>query len=207
MELSVTLIIVAITVLVSLAAFNNHDLTNQLIFSPYQAKHQNQWWRAITHGFIHADHMHLFFNMYVLYNFGDLIEQTLIYIYGPTTGMLYFIGMYVGGLLFATIPSMRKHSDNPMYRSLGASGAVSTVLFAFIIFYPSEKLSLLLIPIGIPAYIFGALYLAFETYSNKNGRTNIAHDAHIAGAIFGILYVIALDFDNLSRFLSQIGIV
>ncbi|MCT4582452.1 MAG: rhomboid family intramembrane serine protease [Flavobacteriales bacterium] len=206
MELSVTLVIVAITVLVSLAAFNNQDLTNQLIFSPYQAKHQNEWWRAITHGFIHADHMHLFFNMYVLYNFGDLIEQTLIYIYGSTTGMLYFVGMYVGGLLFATLPSMRKHSDNPMYRSLGASGAVSTVLFAFIIYYPSEKLSLLFIPIGIPAYIFGALYLAFETYSNKNGRTNIAHDAHIAGALFGVLYVIVLDFDNLARFVSQIGI-
>jgi membrane associated rhomboid family serine protease len=206
MEISVTLIIVAITVLVSFVAFNNDELSQKLIFSPYQAKQHNEWWRAITHGFIHADHMHLFFNMYVLYVFGDLIESTLKFIYGPTSGALYFIGMYIGGLIFATLPSLKKHSENPMYRSLGASGAVSTVLFAFIMYYPLEKLSLLFIPIGIPAFIFGALYLAFETYSNKNGRANIAHDAHIAGALFGLLYVSAIDFSNLTNFFAQIGL-
>ena len=206
MEISVTLVIVAITVLVSFAAFNNEELTRQLIFSPYQAKHQNEWWRTITHGFIHADHMHLFFNMYVLYNFGGLIEDTLIYIYGSTIGIIYYLGMYLGGLIFATLPSLRKHSDNPMYRSLGASGAVSTVLFAFVLYYPLEKLGLLFIPIGIPAFIFGGLYLAFETYSNKNGRSNIAHDAHIAGALFGLVYVSVLDFSNVTNFFNQIGL-
>ena len=206
MELSVTLVIVAITVLVSFAAFNNDELLNKLIFSPYQAKHQNEWWRAITHGFIHGDHMHLFFNMYVFYNFGELIEGTLKYYYGSFSGSLFFIGLYVGGLLFATLPSLTKHADNPIYRSLGASGAVSSVLFAFIIYYPSEKLSLLFIPIGIPAYIFGLLYLAFETYSNKKGRANIAHDAHIAGAIFGLIYIVAIDFNNLTNFFNQIGL-
>jgi membrane associated rhomboid family serine protease len=205
MEISVTLVIVAITVLVSFAAFNNDDLRHKLIFSPYQAKHQNEWWRTITHGFIHADHMHLFFNMYVLYNFGELIEETLKYHFGSFNGMVYYIGLYLGGLIFATLPSLRKHSDDPIYRSLGASGAVSAVLFAFIMFYPSEKLFLLFIPIGIPAYIVGLLYLAFETYSNKKGRSNIAHDAHIAGAIFGLLYIVILDFDNLSNFFNQIG--
>jgi membrane associated rhomboid family serine protease len=144
--------------------------------------------------------------MYVLYNFGGLIEDTLVYVYGTTTGIIYYIGMYVGGLIFATLPSLRKHSDNPMYRSLGASGAVSTVLFAFVMYYPLEKLSLLFIPIGIPAFIFGALYLAFETYSNKKGRSNIAHDAHIAGAIFGVVYVVAIDFNNLTNFIAQIGL-
>lgn len=205
MDISVTLVIVAITVLVSFAAFNNDELRNKLIFSPYQAKHQKEWWRAITHGFIHADHMHLFFNMYVLYNFGELIEETLQYNYGSLNGSIFYLGLYLGGLIFATLPSLSKHSDNPVYRSLGASGAVSSVLFAFIIFYPSEKLSLLFIPIGIPAYIFGLLYLAFESYSNKKGRSNIAHDAHIAGAIFGLIYIVVLDFDNLSNFFNQIG--
>lgn len=208
MELSVTLVIIIITVLVSFASFNNHDLTSKLIFSPYQAKHQNEWWRAITHGFIHADHMHLFFNMFVLYNFGRAVEYKLIEFYGETVGALYFIALYIGGLLFATLPSVRKHSDNPIYRSLGASGAVSAVLFAYIVLLPLARLTLIFIPIpgGVPAYIVGALYLAFETYSNKNGRSNIAHDAHIAGAIFGILYIIALDLDNLTRFLTQLGI-
>lgn len=206
MELSVTLIIIIITVLVSFASFNNSDLTSKLIFSPYLAKHQNEWWRVITHGFIHADHMHLFFNMYVLYSFGNIVELKLNFVYGDTLGMLYYIGLYIGGLLFATLPSIKKHSDDPSYRSLGASGAVSSVLFAFIIFYPLEKLYLLFIPIGIPGFVFGALYLAFETYSNKNRSTNIAHDAHIAGAIFGAVYIIALDFDNLASFLAQLGI-
>ena len=207
MEISVTLVIVALTVLVSFAAFNNDELRNQLIFSPYQVKHQNEWWRTITHGFIHADHMHLIFNMYVLYNFGRLVEGTLTYHYGETTGMIYYIGMYIGGLIFATLPSIKKHSDNPLYRSLGASGAVSTVLFAYIILYPLRELGLLFIPnVGIPAFIVGILYLAFETYSNKNGRSNIAHDAHIAGALFGIVYVVAIDFSNLTSFLHQIGL-
>lgn len=206
MEMSVTLVIVALTVLVSFASFNNNELTQKLIFSPYQAKHHNEWWRAITHGFIHGDHIHLFFNMYVLYNFGGLIEYTLIYHFGLVSGIIYYLGLYLGGLIFATLPSLRKHSDTPIYRSLGASGAVSSVLFAFIVYYPSEKLFLLFIPIGIPAYIFGVLYLAFETYSNKNGRANIAHDAHIAGAIFGLLYVIIIDLRNLTNFLAQIGL-
>lgn len=206
MNLSITLIIVAINVIVSLSAFNNQILKEQLIFSPYIVKHKKEWWRFITHAFIHADYLHLFFNMYVLYNFGELIENTLIYLYGNTSGSLYYIAMYLGGILFATIPSMRKHSDNIYYKSLGASGAVSSVLFAFIIFYPLQKLSLLFIPIGIPAFIFGALYIAFETYSNKKGRTNIAHDAHIAGAIFGVLYVCAIDINNLSRFIDKIGL-
>ena len=207
MELSVTLVIIIITVLISFASFNNQELTSKLIFSPYQAKHQNEWWRAITHGFIHADHMHLIFNMYVLYSFGNIVELKLNFDYGDTLGMLYYVGLYIGGLLFATLPSVRKHSDNPIYRSLGASGAVSSVLFAFIIFFPLQDLQFIFIPfIDIPAYIIGALYLAFETYSNKNGRSNIAHDAHIAGAIFGIVYIIALDFDNLTNLLAQLGI-
>lgn len=204
MEITVTLVIVAITVLVSFAAFNNEELKDQLIFSPYQAKHQNEWWRAITHGFIHADHMHLLFNMYVLYWAGNRVEFIFQGAFGNINGSIYYLGLYVGGLVFATLPSLRKHSDSPVYRSLGASGAVSAVLFAFIILRPNTELLVLLV-IPMPAFIFGGLYLAFETYSNKNGRSNIAHDAHIAGALFGIIYVVAIDFNNFTNFISQIG--
>ncbi len=205
MELTLTLAIIATTVLVSLATFSNEDLNYKLPFLPYLAKHQNQWWRVISHGFVHGDHMHLFFNMYVLYNFGELIEKTLQYQYGTINGTIYFLGLYIGGLIFATIPAFYKNSNNSAYRAVGASGAVSSVLFAFIIFYPSMNLRLLFIPIDIPAYIMGGLYLAFETYSNKQGRTNIAHDAHIAGAIFGIVYVVLLDFNNFTNFFTKIG--
>ncbi len=206
MAVSLTILIIAITVLVSFASFNNEELNYKLPFSPYLVRHENEWWRVITHAFVHADHMHLFFNMYVFYNFGELIEKTLKYTYGDLTGGIYFLGLYFGGIIFATLPSFQKHSDNLMYRSVGASGAVSAVLFAFIMVYPTAPLNLMLIPIPIPAYIMGALYLAFETYSNNNRNTNIAHDAHLAGAVFGIVYMLVLDFDVLPRFINQIGL-
>ena len=203
--MTITILIIAVTVVVSFSAFNNDELNYKLPFSPYLAKHKNEWWRVITHAFVHADHMHLFFNMYVLYNFGELIEATLRNAYGDFTGGLYFIGLYFGGIIFATLPSLQKHSDNSLYRSVGASGAVSAVLFAFIMVYPKAPLSLMLIPIPIPAYIMGALYLAFETYSNNNRSTNIAHDAHLAGAVFGIVYMVVLNFEILPNFIHQIG--
>ncbi len=205
MTISITIAIIAVTVLASFASFNNEELNYKLSFSPYLVKQNNEWWRIFTHAFIHADHLHLFFNMYVFYNFGELIENTLKYLYGDFSGGLYYIGLYFGGILFATLPSLRKHSNNPSYRSVGASGAVSAVLFAFIMVYPKAPLSLILIPIPIPAYIMGALYLIFETYSNNNRNSNIAHDAHLAGAVFGILYMIVLNFDILPNFIAQIG--
>jgi len=206
MSLSITIVIIAITVLVSFASFNNEELNYKLPFSPYLAKHENEWWRVISHAFVHADHMHLFFNMYVLYNFGSLIESTLIVSYGDFSGGLYYVTLYLGGIIFATLPSLKKHADNQMYRSVGASGAVSAVLFAFIMVYPKVPLNLMFIPIDIPAYIMGALYLAFETYSNSNRNSNIAHDAHLAGAVFGILFMIVLNVDTLPRFIQQIGL-
>ena len=202
--LSVNIVIIAVTVLISFSAFNNEELQSKLYFSPYLVTKRGEWWRIIGHAFVHADYLHLFFNMYVLYNFGGYIEDFLVGVYGRILGELYYIGLYFGGILFATLPALRKHSDNPMYRSVGASGAVSAVLFAFILLYPKVPLMLLFIPIPIPAYIFGALYLAFESYSNKKGRTNIAHDAHIAGAIFGIVYFMGIDFHYLTGFFQKI---
>ena len=206
MELSITIVIIAVTTLTSFLAFSNSELQYKNSFSPYLVKHRNEWKRVISHAFVHADHLHLFFNMYVLYNFGEWVEATLVYFFGTLLGELYFIGLYFGGIVFATLPAFKKHSDNTMYRSVGASGAVSAVLFAFILINPKVPLSLMFIPIPIPGYIFGVLYLAFESYSNKKGRTNIAHDAHIAGAFFGIIYMAILNFEFVTRFFHQIGL-
>ncbi len=202
--LSINIVIIAITVLISFSAFNNEELQSKLFFSPYLVTKRGEWWRVPSHAFVHADYLHLFFNMYVLYNFGGYIEEFLEGQYGAVLGGLYYIGLYLGGVLFASLPAFRKNSENPMYRSVGASGAVSAVLFAFILLYPKVPLMLLFIPIPIPAFIFGALYLAFESYSNKKGRTNIAHDAHIAGAIFGIVYLMAIDFHYAIDFINKI---
>ena len=213
---SITTIIVAITVVVSLLAFNDKDLSYKLTLSPYSVKHHKRWWQVFTHGFIHADYMHLGLNMYVLYSFGGFVEGVLVEgYYSPSSdisiggfgniGYLYYITLYVGGLLFATLPSLKKHGDNPGYLAVGASGAVSAVVFSSIILYPTGGMGLLFIPISIPSFIFGILYLFAEHYMGKKGGTRIAHDAHIGGAFFGIIFTVLLDFQFLTNFIDMIN--
>ena len=213
---SITTIIVAITVIVSLLAFNDKDLSYKLTLSPYSVKHHKRWWQVFTHGFIHADYMHLGLNMYVLYSFGGFVEGGLVEgYYSPSSdisiggfgniGYLYYITLYVGGLLFATLPSLKKHGDNPGYLAVGASGAVSAVVFSSIILYPTGGMGILFIPISIPSFIFGILYLFAEHYMGKKGGTRIAHDAHIGGAFFGIIFTVLLDFQFLTNFIDMIN--
>ncbi|MDG1176116.1 MAG: rhomboid family intramembrane serine protease [Flavobacteriales bacterium] len=201
--MTITLIIILITVAVSLYASEKLELKNQLMFNPYQVVHHNKVYKTITHAFIHADFMHLGINMYVLYSFGQILESIFTSRFGEM-GSIYFIILYVGGIIFATVPSIIKHKDNPGYNSLGASGAVSAVLFSFIILNPSAQLDLFgVIPIN--AGLFGVLYIGYEMYQNKNGRSNIAHDAHILGALFGIIFTILLSPSFvIANFMEQI---
>ncbi|MEM9053564.1 MAG: rhomboid family intramembrane serine protease [Bacteroidota bacterium] len=217
MELSLNTIIVGVTVLVSLAAFNNRELLSKLMFNPYQVKHRKQYYRVVTHAFIHADFMHLFFNMYVLWSFGGLIEsifterEVFEYLFpeldfwGTSTGYLNFVLLYFGGVIFATLPSMRKHGDNPGYNSLGASGAVSSIVLAAILLMPTMDIYIFFIPIGIPAFIVGAAYLAYEYYMSRHAQSRIAHDAHYVGAIFGLAFLLILKPYFGLRFLELIG--
>jgi len=213
---SITTIIVAITVVVSFLAFNDKDLSYKLTLSPYSVKHHKRWWQVFTHGFIHADYMHLGLNMYVLYSFGNFVEGVLVEgYYNPSNevfiggfgnvGYLYYFTLYVGGLLFATLPSLKKHGDNPGYLAVGASGAVSAIVFSSIILYPTGGMGLLFIPISIPSFIFGVLYLLAEHYMSKKGGTRIAHDAHIGGAFFGVIFTVLLDFQFLTNFIDMIN--
>lgn len=200
--ISVTVILVGVTCLVSYLAFNDRDLKYKLTYSPYAVKHHKRWWLIFTHGFIHADYGHLAMNMFTLYFLGEGVEQLMQMQFGDR-GILLYILLYFGGMAFASIPSLFKHGDNPGYLAVGASGAVSAVVFAFILFRPVDILLIYgLIP--IPGIILGVLYLAFETYANKKNQTNIAHDAHIAGAIFGIVFLILVDFSILQDFIMQI---
>ncbi len=217
MEISITLIIVAINVVLSLMAFNNQSLQYKLIFNPYQVVQRKEYYRVITHAFIHADYIHLIFNMYVLYSFGGLIEQIFtepqlfgrifpdIEFWGVSQGYLYFILLYFGGLMAASLPAIRKHANNPGYNSLGASGAVSAVVMAVILILPTMNLRLFFIPIDIPAFILGAAYLAFEYYMSKKGQTGIAHDAHFWGAIFGLVLLLILKPAFGLHFLRTVG--
>ncbi len=209
--------IVAINVVVSLLAFGNGELLNRLIFNPYQVKHRKQYYRVITHAFIHGDFLHLLFNMYVLWSFGGLIEMIFtdpevfknlfpdLEFWGVSRGYLYYVLLYLGGIIFATLPSMRKHSDNPGYNSLGASGAVSAVVLAVILLLPTMDIYLFFIPIGIPAFVVGGAYLFYEYYMSKKQSTGIAHDAHYFGAIYGLVVLLIFEPYFGLRFLELIG--
>jgi len=208
MNIDILLIIIIVTVGVSLLAFNNNDTMQKMMYIPYDVKQNRSYIRMLSHVLIHADYGHLLFNMLSLYFLGDvLLNGYLIFYdmpkvdglvpdYGPLAGQLHFLALYVLGGLFATIIPFIRNQDNPNYRSLGASGAVSAVIFGAIIWNPTMELNLMFIPIAIPAYIFGPLYLLYEFYADKRGNTGIAHDAHIGGALFGIVYILIINIDK-----------
>jgi membrane associated rhomboid family serine protease len=201
--MSLTLIIIVITALISINGFSNRELFHKLDFSPYQVIHRKEWHRLFTHIVLHGDWMHLFVNMFVLYSFGSTIEAAFEAIWGGT-GSFYYILLYLGGAAFASLPGLKRHQDNPHYSAIGASGAVAAVLFTSIILAPMSKIYIMFIPLGIPAFIFGPLYIGLEYYLDKRGGGNIAHDAHYWGAIFGFVFPLALKPSLFLHFINQI---
>ncbi|MCB0767074.1 MAG: rhomboid family intramembrane serine protease [Flavobacteriales bacterium] len=206
MEIPVNLSLLVITVLVSFAAFQDRALQDRLLFQPYAVQHRGQWYRMITHAFVHADTMHLVVNMFVLWSFGSSVER-LMPLITPMQGGLAYAILYLGGAVFATLPGMAKHRDDPNYRSVGASGAVSAVVFAQIIMLPTQRITLFFIQ-DLPAWLFGGLYLVYSYMMDKRAGDNVAHDAHFYGAVFGVLFTFALrpklllDFGVLERTLG-----
>jgi membrane associated rhomboid family serine protease len=189
--MTITLIIVIVTVLVSLAAFSNEKIYNDLIFYPPAVTHSKQWYRFFTCGFIHADFGHLALNMYAFYMFGQYVEESFTYIFFEKGKILYLL-MYLTSLFVCLLPTYSKHKEDSWYKSLGASGAVSAVIFAFILLDPLQKIGLIILPgPGLPGFIFGVLYLIISSYLDKRGGGNINHSAHIWGALYGIAFTIA----------------
>ena len=208
MELSITLLIIIITSLVSIGGFSSQKIINDLIFYPPAVSQNNQWYRFISCGLIHANFMHLVFNMYGLYIFGEYVESAFISIFGKNGGFIY-LAMYVTALIACLLPTYKKHKEDYYYRSLGASGAVSAVIFAFILLFPLQKLGIIFLPVMIPGFIFGLIYLGLSYWSEKKSADNINHSAHIWGAIYGIVFLIIVaqflsDYPVLESFLTQI---
>lgn len=200
----VTIVIIIATVLISMRAFKDADMKYKWIFYPYKVNRENEFYRIMSHIFIHGDTMHLIFNMFVLFSFGGIMEFVFGSYFGQGLGSLHFILLYFLGGLAASIWPYLRNKDNPNYMSLGASGAVSAVLFASILWMPEGGIYLLFIPFEIPAWLFGILYLGFEYYMSKKGGTGIAHDAHFGGAIFGIVYVLLINFPKGAAFFEYI---
>ena len=187
MALSITFVIIAITCVVSFMGFSNPRLIDRLILWPPAVTRGKEYWRLASCGLIHADVPHLAFNMITLYFFGRLIEQ----VYTPFIGTLGYLLFYAGGLVVSCLPSYLRHRDDSRYRSLGASGAVSAVLFAFILLQPWALIFVFFVP--VPAIVYGVLYLGYTIYMDRKRTDHINHSAHLWGAIYGVLFTIIIE--------------
>lgn len=197
------LLLIGVIVLVSFRAWKDTALYQKLIFSPYEIAQKNEWYRFLTSGFIHADYMHLGFNCFALYMFGDSLLDAFYYYFGAL-GWLVLVVLFGLGVIVSSIPDYHKYKETMIYRSLGASGGVSSVVFAGILISPMTKLYLLFIPIGIPGFIFAIGYSIYSYYMGKSGKDRINHNAHLVGGLFGVVFMLVLKPSVWVRFIEQI---
>ncbi len=179
----VLILILLANVLFSMAGFKDQTLFRKYMFQIAPIKAGEQL-RMFTSAFLHADWMHLIFNMYTLYIFAPIVISQL--------GDVNFLLIYLGSLLLGNLLSFLFHKNEPYYSAIGASGAVSGILYASILIFPDMSLYLFFIPIPIPAYIFGIGYLVYSIYGMKNQHDNIGHDAHFGGAAGGYILTLFL---------------
>lgn len=202
----VATIILIVTIGNSLMAlYGRNNLIDRMILHPPSFFRKNQYYTIITSGLIHADLMHLMFNMLSFYFFAFQLEATFRYnAANPAFGSFQFFILYFASMILADIPSLVKNRNNYGYRSLGASGAISAVIFSMILFYPEAKIGVLFFPMGIPAPIFAVLYLAYCHFAGRRANDNINHDAHLYGSISGIIITILMVPEVLESFVEKI---
>lgn len=204
--MSVTIIICIITGLVSYRAFEDRDLFFKLKHYPYAEARDKSYYRFLSSMFVHGSWAHLLINLFVLYGFGQSVENQFLYEFGDTMGRVNFIILYLLSGVFADIPTFLKHKDNQMFSAVGASGAVSGILLSFVIFNPWAPLTFVFLPfITIPAIIMTVGYLAYSSWASKNDRGGkVDHMAHFYGAVFGFLFTIVLKPEFFGVFISEL---
>jgi membrane associated rhomboid family serine protease len=203
MELSATIILIGITVLASYQAWKKPALLDRWMFTPYKIKNNKQWDRFVLSGLIHKDQMHLLFNMFTFYFFGRVVEMFLLYRLGKSTGLLIFVLFYFGAIIISDLPTYFKHKDNYQYRALGASGGVAAVVFASIIIMPLSDICLFGL-ICLPGFVLGLLFLIYTIFQARKESGGINHDAHLYGALFGIIFVLIISPQSGLQFIDQI---
>ena len=197
--MSVTFSLIIANAVVSLAAlYALPQLFEKFMLMPYRVVRENTWYELVSSGFVHAGIGHLFLNMFVLFFFGQVLEQSI--------GQMHLLLLYFSGLIVSSLPSVYQHKDNPDFATVGASGAVESVLFGFILLFPFEPIYIMFIPIGIPSIIFGAIFLAYSVYASK-GQGRVNHEAHIAGAIWGFLYLLIFVPNTIDHVLTVFGLL
>ena len=199
MQAPVTLGLIAVTALVSWMAFKDRRLVDRLILWPPAISRRHEYWRLASYGFLHADLSHLLFNMVTLFFFGRLIEQVMVQLTGS---VLTYPLFYLAALVVSILPSYLRNQKNPNYYSLGASGAVSAVLFAFILIQPWSLIFVFFIP--APAILYAVFYVGYSIWMDRRGGDRINHSAHLAGAAFGILFMLAMEPRLFGVFIGQL---
>lgn len=193
-----TLVLIGVTVLVSWLAWKNPRLLERLILWPPAISRGRQYDRLLTHGFIHADWQHLLFNMITLFFFGRYAEAVIGHFIGPGG----FLAFYLSAILIAILPTYLRHRDDERYRSLGASGAVSAVLFAFIMIEPWSWIFVFFVP--VPAIAYGVFFVGYSYWMDRHGQSHTNHSAHLSGAIYGVLFILAMEPSLGARFIDQL---
>jgi membrane associated rhomboid family serine protease len=195
----ITIVLIAVTVLVSWQAFEKRRIFERLVLWPPGVERFRQYDRLLTHGFVHADWMHLAFNMITLFFFGRLVERVFAGLVGP--GM--FVLFYLSAIVVAILPSYLRHRKDAGYVSLGASGAVSAVLFASVLLDPWSWIIVFVVP--VPAVIYAVAYIGYSYWMDKRGGDHINHNAHLSGAIYGLLFMLLLEPRVGMIFLQQLA--
>lgn len=201
----ITILILISTALISFLSFQRPDLLNRLSFRPYTIHKDRDYLRFVSHIFVHADWIHLIVNMLVFLSFGRNVERIFQQMQENQmifSGSFFYLILYFGGGILASLSSFLKHRRNSSYTSVGASGAVSAVLFTSIFFSPLDRVYFYGI-LPIPGIIFGVLYLFYSSYMGRKGGDNIDHDAHFWGAVFGFVFPVLLQPSLIHNFLNQ----
>jgi membrane associated rhomboid family serine protease len=197
---SLTILIIIVTVIISLAAFKKAEVFKKSLMNPYLVFHKNEYWRLVTSGFIHGSYVHLGFNMFTFYFFGRVVEQVFGQVLG-SSGTIVYILFYLSAIVISDLPVAIKRKNDFNYNSLGASGAVSAMVFASILYFPLNDICLYGI-FCLPGFILGVIYVVYSYYQGRNMSDNINHEAHLYGAIYGAIFGIivypaaAMDFVN-----------
>jgi membrane associated rhomboid family serine protease len=184
----VTIIIIAVTFLVSILCFAGTLSFERMVFNAYAIRHRKEWYRMLSHGLVHGGWAHLIFNMITLYCFGRVLEEYFTAFFGETSGTILYVVLYVSAIAVSSIADLVKYKDDISYNAVGASGAVSAILFATILFEPEMGIYIFPIPFPIPAVIFAPLYLLYCWWAAKKQMDNIGHTAHFWGALYGFLF-------------------
>ncbi|RTQ48405.1 rhomboid family intramembrane serine protease [Hymenobacter gummosus] len=203
--LDVSILLAVLTSIISIYAWSHPELYDRWIMSPYLVRKRGEWYRFLSSGFLHADVGHLLFNMIAFYSFSQLVQMIFGAYFGELMGAGLFVLLYFTGIIVSDIPSYLKHRTDYDYRSLGASGGVASVMFSAILFNPLGSIRIMFLPIDIPSFIFGILYLIYSYYQGRRMGDNVNHDAHLYGALYGILFTLVAIPKSALIFWSQIS--